>query len=60
MSNAPSWGLNAARVYGVEQTAQLTPVPADFKDRLGQLKAEYRKQGPQPSHPYYGWIRTRA
>jgi uncharacterized protein len=54
------FGLNAARVYGVEQTAELTPVSADFKDQLGQLKAEYREQGPQPSHTYYGWIRTRA
>ncbi|MBI3990092.1 MAG: hypothetical protein HY347_10815 [candidate division NC10 bacterium] len=54
------FGSNGARVYGVDLTAKLPPVPRDFQDKLAELKAEYQEAGPEPSNTYYGWIRTQV
>ena len=54
------FGLNTARVFGVDVTAKRNPVPPDFQDRLAKMKAEYQEEGPEPSNTYYGWVRKRA
>jgi len=54
------FGLNSARLYNINPTARLNPVPSDYKDKLSKLKAEYQEQGSEPSNTYYGWIRKRA
>ena len=54
------FGLTAARVYGVEVEAKRNPMPADYKDKLALLKADYQAQGAKPSHAYYGWIQRSA
>jgi predicted TIM-barrel fold metal-dependent hydrolase len=54
------FGLNSARLYHIDPKARLNPVPADYKDKLGKLKAEYQEQGPTPSNAYYGWIWKRG
>ena len=54
------FGLNGARVFNVDHTAKLEPVPPDFKDKITTMKAEYQELGPEPSNTYYGWIRKRA
>ena len=54
------FGLNTARVFGVDVTAERNPVPPDFQDRLAKMKAEYQEGGPEPSNTYYGWVRKRA
>ncbi len=54
------FGLNGARVYGVDLTAKLPPVPRDFQDKLAEIKAEYRGEGSKPSNTYYGWIRKQV
>jgi hypothetical protein len=53
-------GLNASKVYKVDQTAKLTPISPDFEDKITRMKAEYQEQGPEPDHTYYGWIRKSA
>ncbi len=48
------FGLNAARIYGVDPKARRNPVPGDYIDRLRRL---YRQAGhPSPSHTQYGWV----
>ncbi len=48
------FGLNAARVYGVDPAAKRNPVPGDYVDRLKQL---YKQSGgPNPSNTQYGWV----
>ena len=54
------FGLNGAKVYGVEVDAKRNPVPPNYKDKLAQIKTEYRAQGAQPSNTYYGWIQKSA
>jgi uncharacterized protein len=54
------FGLNSARLYDIDPTVKLNPVPANFKDKLSELKEEYEHEGRQPSNAYYGWIRKNA
>ena len=52
------FGLNGARVFGVDVDAQRNPMPADYKDKLAEIKAEYRAMGGKPDNTYYGWVNT--
>ncbi len=53
---AKIFGLNAARVYGVDPNAKRNPVPGDYVDRLKRL---YKESGnPMPSNTQYGWVRA--
>jgi predicted TIM-barrel fold metal-dependent hydrolase len=48
------FGLNAARLYGVDPKAKRNPVPGDYIDRLKEL---YRQAGhPMPSNTQFGWV----
>jgi predicted TIM-barrel fold metal-dependent hydrolase len=47
------FGLNAARVYGVDVKAKLHAIPNDY---VTKLKAEYRNDGARPSNTQYGWV----
>jgi uncharacterized protein len=49
------FGLNAARIFGVDITAKRTEVPKDY---LGRIKMSYLEEGPEPSHRLYGWTIT--
>lgn len=48
------FGLNSARVYGIDVKAKMNAIPADY---VTKLKAEYRAAGASPSNTQYGWIR---
>ena len=50
-------GLNSARMYGVDPAAPRNPVPANYQDRLAELKAQYLAAGPERSNTAYGWVR---
>ena len=50
---AQIFGLNAARVFGVDVDAKRNELPADYVSRL---KMAYREEGPEPSHRWYGWV----
>jgi uncharacterized protein len=51
---AKIFGLNAARVYGVDPKAKRNPIPGDYIDRLRKL---YKESGnATPSHTQYGWV----
>jgi uncharacterized protein len=51
---AKIFGLNAARVYGVDPQARRNPVPGDYVDRMKKL---YKESGtPRPSNTQYGWV----
>jgi predicted TIM-barrel fold metal-dependent hydrolase len=53
---AKIFGLNAARVYGVDPKAKRNPVPSDYVDRMKKL---YMEAGdPAPSNTQYGWVRA--
>jgi len=47
------FGLNAARVFGVDVNAKRNEIPKDY---LSQIKMAYRDEGPAPSHRFYGWV----
>lgn len=47
------FGLNAARIFGVNVNAKRNEVP---KDALGQIRMSYLEEGPDPSHRVYGWV----
>ncbi|HEY1270531.1 MAG TPA: amidohydrolase family protein, partial [Terriglobales bacterium] len=50
------FGLNAARVYGVDPQARLNPMPGDYIEKLRRL---YKESGAaRPSHTQYGWVRA--
>jgi uncharacterized protein len=49
------FGLNAARLFGVDVTAKRTEVPKDY---LGKIRMSYLEEGPEPSHRLYGWTIT--
>jgi predicted TIM-barrel fold metal-dependent hydrolase len=51
------FGLNSAKVYGIDVKAKMNAIPSDY---VTKLKAKYRAEGPQPSNTQYGWIRARA
>jgi len=51
---AKIFGLNAAKVYGVDPKAKRNPVPGDYLDKL---KKQYKAAGgPFPSNTQYGWV----
>lgn len=47
------FGLNAARVFGVDVNAKRNEVPKDY---LSRMKMAYVEEGPAPSHRWYGWV----
>lgn len=51
---AKIFGLNSARVYGIDVKAKMNAIPADY---VTKLKAKYRASGANPSNTQYGWIR---
>jgi predicted TIM-barrel fold metal-dependent hydrolase len=51
---AKIFGLNAARVYGVDPKAKRNPVPGDYLERMRKM---YKESGnPGPSNTQYGWV----
>ncbi|HET7438887.1 MAG TPA: amidohydrolase family protein, partial [Nitrospira sp.] len=50
---AKIFGLNAARVFGVDVAATRNAVPKDY---AGRLRMSYLEEGPEPSHKLYGWV----
>lgn len=50
------FGLNAARVYGVDPETKRNPLPGDYLERLRKL---YQQSGlSAPSNTQYGWVRA--
>ena len=47
------FGLNAARVFGLDVDMKRREIP---KDVLGRLRMSYLEEGPEPSQRVYGWI----
>ena len=47
------FGLNAARIFGVDVTAKRNEVPGDY---LSKMRMAYLEEGPAPSHRVYGWV----
>ena len=50
------FGLNGARLYGVDTEAKFNPIPDDYIDRLKKLYQQ--AGGPAPSNTQYGWVRV--
>jgi hypothetical protein len=50
---AQIFGLNAARVFGVDVNAKRNEIPKDY---LTRMKMAYLDEGPVPSHRWYGWV----
>jgi hypothetical protein len=49
------FGLNAARVFGVDVNARRNELPKDY---LSRMKMAYLDEGANPSHRWYGWVRV--
>lgn len=49
------FGLNSAKVYGIDVKAKMNAIPLDY---MTKLKAKYRAGGVSPSNTQYGWIST--
>ena len=50
------FGLNAARVYGVDPEAKRNPLPTDYLEKLRKM---YKQSGlSTPSNTQYGWVRA--
>ena len=47
------FGLNAARVFGVDVAATRNEIPKDY---LTRMKMAYLDEGAAPSHRWYGWV----
>jgi predicted TIM-barrel fold metal-dependent hydrolase len=47
------FGLNAARVFGVDVNAKRNEIPKDYMSRM---KMAYLDEGSAPSHRWYGWV----
>lgn len=47
------FGLNAAKIFGVDAEAKRREVP---KDALGRLRMSYLEEGQEPSQRVYGWV----
>jgi predicted TIM-barrel fold metal-dependent hydrolase len=47
------FGLNGARVFGVDVAAKRNEIPGDY---LSRIKMAYLEEGPAPSHRWYGWV----
>ena len=54
---AKIFGLNAAKIYGIDANAKLKALP---KDSLSRLKTAYLDQGGQRDNQAYGWVRAEA
>jgi hypothetical protein len=52
---AKIFGLNAAKIYGLDVKKKRTPMPADALDKL---KMAYVECGPERSCEAYGWVRA--
>ena len=50
------FGLNAARMFGVDVAAKRHEVPADY---VGKLKMAYLGEGGEPSGRFYGWVSSK-
>ena len=51
------FGLNAAKIYGVDVTAKLKAFP---KDTVSKLKTAFLVRGEQRDNTAYGWVRAEA
>jgi hypothetical protein len=50
------FGLNAARVYGIDPGAKRNPMPDDY---VGKLRKAYKQSGLcAPSNTQHGWVRA--
>lgn len=50
------FGLNAARLYGVDPQLKRNPIPEDYIDLLRKL---YKRAGNfSPSNTQYGWVQA--
>jgi uncharacterized protein len=47
------FGLNAARLFGVDVNAKRNEIPSDY---LTRIKMAYLDDGAAPSHRFYGWV----
>ncbi len=47
------FGLNGARLFGIDVQAQREAIPGDA---LSRMKTAYQESGPEPSHTQYGWV----
>jgi len=47
------FGLNGARLFGVDVNAKRNEIPNDY---LSRMKMAYLDEGPAPSHRWYGWV----
>jgi uncharacterized protein len=47
------FGLNAARLFGVDVNARRNDIPRDYVSRM---KMAYLEDGAAPSHRWYGWV----
>ena len=47
------FGLNAARLFGVDANAKRNEIPKDY---LSRMKMAYLEDGAAPSHRWYGWV----
>jgi predicted TIM-barrel fold metal-dependent hydrolase len=47
------FGLNSARIFGVDVNAKRNEIPSDY---LSRIKMSYLEEGADPSHHWYGWI----
>lgn len=54
---AKIFGLNAAKIYGVDVAAQRKALP---KDALEKIKTAYLQQGGKSENAAYGWVRAEA
>ena len=52
------FGLNSARLYGIDPTAGRNPIPDDYIDELKKFHDE--AGGSLPSNTQYGWVRAPA
>jgi uncharacterized protein len=51
---AKIFGLNAAKLYGVDPQAKRNPIPGDYVDELRKM---YKQSGhPTPANTQYGWV----
>jgi predicted TIM-barrel fold metal-dependent hydrolase len=51
------FGLNAAKIYGIDVEAKRQAIPKDY---LTKLKMAYRYHGAEPSLAAYGWVEKEA
>ena len=52
---AKIFGLNAAKLYGIDPKAKRKGMPADALDKL---KVAYSEAGGQRDNAAYGWVRA--